>query len=91
MLPAGFVIAEYFALIHKAIDIKEARKIQKASDAIDAEFHKLDKRGFVDWKSVRLKHEVEQEFKKAKKPAHFGNLMLLCHEKHAELRRKAED
>ena len=86
MLPAGFVTSEYFALIHKSIDLKKARQIRKASNAIDNEFRKLDKRGFVDWSSVRLMRDVKQESKDSGKPAHFGNLMQLCHERHAALK-----
>ena len=56
--PAGFVSEHYFALIHKSIPIQEARRIPAAKEAIDSEFKKLDKRGFVDWSRVQEKSDV---------------------------------
>ncbi len=56
--PAGFVSEHYFALIHKSIPIQEAKRIPAAKEAIDSEFRKSDKRGFVDWNRVQEKSDA---------------------------------
>jgi hypothetical protein len=83
--PAGFVSEHYSALIHKSIPIQEAKRIPVAKDAIDSEFRKLDKRGFVDWSRVQEKADVMAYAVDNGIAYHFGDLMTLCHEKHAEL------
>ncbi len=75
----------YFALIHKAIPLQEAKRIPAAREASDAEFQKLDKRGFVDWSRVQEKSDVMAYAVENGIEYHFGDLMTLCHEKHAEL------
>ena len=75
----------YFALIHKSIPIQEAKRIPAAKDAIDSEFRKLDKRGFVDWSRVQEKSDVMVYAVDNGIEYHFGDLMTLCYEKHAEL------
>ena len=80
----GYVSAEYFALVHKAIDKSKARKIPRASAAIDKEFSKLCARNFVDWSVVREHSDLREEATIKKIERHFGELMTLCHEKHAE-------
>ena len=75
----------YFALIHKSIPIQEAKRIPAAKEAIDSEFKKLDKRGFVDWSRVQEKSDVMAYAVENGIDYHFGDLMTLCHEKHAEL------
>ena len=83
--PAGFVSHQWFAMVHKSIPMDKARRITKARAAVDAEFFKLDGRGFVDWDSVREKYEVVEDARVTKKKVHLGSLMTLCHEKNAEL------
>jgi hypothetical protein len=83
--PAGFGSEHYFVLIHKSIPVQEAKRIPAAEDAIDSEFRKLDKRGFVDWNRVQEKSDVMVYAVDHGIEYHFGDLMTLCHEKHAEL------
>ena len=83
--PAGFVSEHYFALIHKAIPLQEAKRIPAAREASDAELQKLDKRGFVDWDRAQEKSDVMAYAVENGIEYHFGDLMTLCHEKHAEL------
>ena len=86
---AGFSSGEWHALVHRAIPIDKARRIPKANAAIDKEFNKLDQEfEFVDWSSVREKTEVAEEARRNKVTVHFGSLMILCHEKDAQLLRE---
>ena len=84
MADYGYVSAEYFALVHKAIDIKKARQKPLASAAIDKEFNKLCARNFVDWTCVREHRDLMAEALSEGIERHFGDLMTFCHEKHAE-------
>ncbi len=72
-------------MIHKAIPLQGAKRIPAAREAIDAEFQKLDKRGFVDWSRVQEKSDVMAYAVENWIEYHFGDLMTLCHEKHANL------
>jgi hypothetical protein len=74
-------------LIHKQISIREALRIPKAKASLTKEWDKLWKQKFVDLSTVRPRQQV----KDSGKPAHFGDVMELCHQKHAELKRAAED
>ncbi len=73
----------YFALIHKSIPIQEAKRLTAAKEAIDSEFRKLDKRGFVDWNRIQEKSDVMAYAVDNGIEYHLGDLMTLCHEKHA--------
>jgi hypothetical protein len=64
--------------------------LKGAKDAIDKEYNKLNARKFVVWSSVREKRDVRNEAKANNEVVHFGALMTLCHEKHAELFRPEE-
>ena len=89
--PAGFVSDAWCALVHRPIPLREARRINQASKSIDKEFNKLDSRGFVEWDSVKEKWKAQEDAKekhaRTGEVTHFGDLMTLCHEKHAELSR----
>ena len=76
---------EYFALIHKPVDISKALKIPAARAAIDKEWEKLEKLPAWDYKSVREKADVKAEAKAGGFTVHFGNLMQLCHLKNSEM------
>ena len=54
-------------MVHRPIDLKEARRIKNASAAIDKEFNKLDARGFVDWNKVMEKEKAGELARDRKK------------------------
>ena len=82
---AGYVSADWFALVHTPVSIPSAMKIPAAKEAIDKEWQKLiDLRAWTT-ETVREKREVMEEARQQKKKVHFGSLMDLCHEKHSEL------
>jgi hypothetical protein len=85
MQSVGYVSAAYFTLVHKAVPRSRVKFIKGAQDAVDKEYNKLNDRQFVDWSSVREKRHVRDDAKANNETVHFGALMTLCHEKHAEL------
>ena len=62
----------------------KAMEIKNAKAAVDAEWNKLEANRSWNLASVRPRKEVIAEAKAAGKHVHFGSLMDLCHEKHAE-------
>ena len=63
--------------------ILQLESVRKA--AIEKEFNKLNDRNFVDWDSVMELDEAKDLAAEKGETHHFGDLMLLCHEKHVEL------
>ena len=78
------VSKEWYAMVHQAIPRDKVRSIKKAKDAVDAEWDALFAIDAFDMASVRPKQQVKDEAYRTKKTVHFGSLMELCHEKHAE-------
>ena len=80
-------------MVHKPIH--NWQSIDDASVAVDKEWHKLEKghlppkqqseQGAWDLSRVRPKEDVKQEAARLGKVVHFGALLTLCHQKHAEL------
>ena len=61
-------------------------KVPKAKAALDKDWTKLGSTLKAwDLSSVRPRAEVEAEAQRLHKKVHFGSVMDLCHEKHAEL------
>ena len=86
--PVGFCSEDYFALVHKQIDISVARGIPEAAEKLQAEWDKLASEKVAAWdlSTVREKEELIREIERdPTREAHFGSLMELCHLKNAEL------
>ena len=91
--------SEGFALIHKAIDIRQAMKIELAAAAVNKEWKKLEAPDPINGKArpaawdvtqVKSKHEVAQNARETGIEVHFGEIMTLCHLKNAELEAKSQ-
>ena len=78
----------WFALVHKPISIKQAYKIKEAREAIDKEWKKLKDRRTWLYESVREKADVVADAVRKKEKTHFGSLLVLCHQKNAQLAAK---
>ena len=87
----GQVSHEWFVLVHKPISIDKAMKIPKAAKAVNSEWESLFGLEAFDLKSVRPRSDVAAEALRTKTPVHFGSLMDLCHEKHAEFNLPEEE
>ena len=83
--PRGTHTIDAYGLVHAPIPIPKAFKNPRAKAALDAEWSKLEAYPAWRYDLVRSRKTVEREAKKAGKTVHFGTLMELCHEKHAEL------
>ena len=82
---AGHASEEYLAMVHKAVDLKVAKTIPKAVEALDKEWDKLTSIPTWDTSKVRERHEVREQAQKSKVVTHFGQIMQLCHIKNSEL------
>ena len=60
-------------------------KLPKAKAALDAELAKLESRPAWDISKVRSNQEIQDEARIKKIAMHLGDLVSLCHSKHAEL------
>jgi hypothetical protein len=78
--------AETYALVHAPISMKKAMKIPKAKKAVDDEWYKLGvTKPSWDLNSVKARKDVKASARSRGVTTHFGELMDLCHLKHAEL------
>ena len=80
----GDISEEMMAMIHKAIPIDQAYKIDEASKAVEAEWLKLEKIKSWDVDLVQDKRGVQKRSWDEKITIHFGSLRPLCHQKNAE-------
>ena len=76
---------DWFALVHKPVDIGKAKQIPKAKAALDKELEKLESKPAWKLSSVRLKNDVIAEANKTGVKIHLGTLMSSCHLKNAQL------
>ena len=91
--------SESFALIHKAVDIRQAMQIEGAAEAVNREWKKLEEPEPINGKKrpaawdvtqVKSKHEIAQKARETGIEVHFGEIMALCHLKNAELEEKIQ-
>ena len=80
----GDISENLMALIHKAIPIDQAYKIDDAAKAVEAEWLKLEKIKSWDVDLVQDKRDVVKRARKDKISVHFGSLRPLCHQKNSE-------
>ncbi|WP_288992749.1 DNA (cytosine-5-)-methyltransferase, partial [uncultured Marinobacter sp.] len=80
----GDISEELMAMIHKAIPIDQAYKIKEASDAVEAEWVKLEKIKSWDVDLVQDRRDVVKRSKDKSITVHFGSLRPLCHQKNSE-------
>ena len=79
----GDISEELMAMIHKAIPIDQAYKIKEASDAVEAEWVKLEKIKSWDVDLVQDRRDVVKRSKDKSITVHFGSLRPLCHQKNS--------
>ena len=70
---------DWFALVHKPIDIGKARRIPKAKAALDKECEKLEAKPAWKLSTVRVKNDVIAEANRTCVKNHIGTLLSLCH------------
>ena len=80
----GDVSEHLLAMIHKAIPMDQALKIQAASDAVEAEWVKLEEKRSWAVDLVQNRKDVQARAWRDKVTIHFGSLKPLCHQKNAE-------
>ena len=77
----GDVSENLLAMIHKAIHMDQALKIQDAAEAVEAEWVKLEKKRSWAVDLVQNKNDVQDRARRDKVTIHFGSLRPLCHQK----------
>ena len=85
--PSGYVSDHWYALVHKPVKIGDAEKIPKAKEALEKEWRKLEDPSSPAWlyDTVEEEEVIKQKARKDKRSIHLGDVMLLCHQKHAEM------
>ena len=78
-------IEDWMAMISKPIPIREAKQIEGARVALQAEWDKLRRLRCWDDTTVAEYDDVVARAKSTNSIVHFGRIFELCHEKHSEL------
>lgn len=81
----GYASPTYCAFVHQPIPIKQALQIPEAKAALTKEWDKLDTLPAFDYCKVRELRDVQNASRASGQAVHIGDLMELCHKKHAEL------
>ena len=68
----------YHQMVHTPVDIKIAKGIPAAKDAVDKEWGKFWKKKAWLVETVEEKHIIQERARKQKKTVHFGSLRPLC-------------
>ena len=73
------------AMIHTEVKHGEMKRTPQARDAVNDEWIKLIDMGAFGMNAFEPMDKVKEQYDKARKLVHFGNLIAICHEKHSEL------